>query len=152
MAEHGIRIAGLNAVTRKLQAVNEFLGSTEPMQELCEDIRDLITVKTAAGKDYMNRNFEPYSEEYARRKKKTRPDLRVKGEMMNSIEAKAESPKRGYVDVRGRRQLIAFYHNEGGPKEGKPPKRRFMDISKTGLQKLVKKCFDDPIMKLLGRR
>jgi hypothetical protein len=149
--EKAINITGLAAAMAGPKAVSDFLMSTVPMQGLCDSTKAVIIEKTASGRDYMNRSFQPYSKAYAKRTGKTRVDLRVSGRMLDSITAKALSPQRGEVKVTDH-ALIAEFHNQGGPKSGKPPKRTFMDINPTQLAKAVKENFDDPIMKLLGRR
>jgi len=134
------------------------------MQNVVDDIKDLITNKTADGKDYMGKKFTRYSASYAKKKGVGRGDvdLRASGAMLNSIMARVDSPKHGRVEVLNK-PLIAQYHNQGGSKVrflpgakviegGQPPKREFMNISDSALGKLVKKHFDDVIMKILGRR
>ena len=147
-----ITITGVNEVTAKLKRVNDFLMSTTPMQETCDDIKAGVLDKTAKGHDYMGRNFKPLSKIYAKAKGKSRADLRDTGEMLDGMTAKALSNKQGEVAITGRRAIVGWFHNEGGPKEGRPPQREFMNISDSGLANIVKKRFDDPLMKLLGRK
>jgi hypothetical protein len=163
--EKAITISGLTSVTAMLKDVSNFLSSTEPMQGLCDDVKDIIIEKTGDGVDYKNKRFAHYSKLYAKRKHKTSVDLRDTGEMLNSIRAEAVSPNRGKVFVgSGGRAKIAEYHNEGGTRHqtfrkgsdimtgGILPKRRFMDINDTQLLKAQKKNYDDPLQKILGRK
>jgi hypothetical protein len=153
MPEYGVKITGLTEALRQLKAVQDFLRDPQPMQDTVDDVKDLIIERTADGKDFMGRNFAPYSKAYAKRKHKTKVDLRETGEMLNSIKTKVDNPHHGQVFVSsGGRSKIAAYHNEGSYLKSRLPQRRFMDISRTQLLKIVKKNFDDVLMRILGRR
>ena len=152
MPEYGVKITGLTEALRQLKAVEDFLNDPQPMQDTVDDVKDLIMERTADGKDFMGRNFAPYSKAYAKRKGKTKVDLRDTGEMLNSIKTKVDNPQHGQIFVSGGRSKIAAYHNEGAFLKARLPQRRFLDISRAQLLKIVKKNFDDVLMKILGRR
>jgi phage gpG-like protein len=155
MPEITMQIKGIADTMKMLKSVEEFLKSPKPMENIVKDVKNTILVKTALGLDYKGKSFAPYSKAY--KKKKTgmtatgRPNLKRTGEMMNSIKTEVISPSHGKVEVT-KKVLIAQFHNLGGPKAGRPPQRRFMDLSKSAVLNLSKKYFDDEIQKLLGRR
>jgi len=177
MPEITMKIGGLNETMRMLKEVETFLKDTQPMQNIVDDVKDIITNKTAQGKDYLGQNFKPYSKEYAKSKHRGRRqkmagdigwrgvhaierfagigsgtvDLRQSGTMMNSITGQVINANHGKVEVRGH-TFIAQLHNKGGTKSGRPPIREFMNLSKSAIKDLQKKYFDDPLMKLLGRK
>lgn len=150
MAEKAITITGLAAVQAQLKAVSDFLQSPAPMQHIVDDVKDLVLDKTARGLDYMGRSFKPYSKAYAKRKGKTKPDLRNTGQMLDAVTAKVQDAGHGSVFIRdaGAAQ-IGQYHNAGTKKMAK---REFMNISQSAVDKLAKKYFDDEIRKILGRK
>jgi hypothetical protein len=152
MSEFTINISGLDAVRKRFKAVNDFFNSKVPVQSIVSEIKEGILTKTAQGHDYMGRNFKPYSKAYAKKKGSSRVDLRVTGEMMDTVDTEVTDPRHGRVFIRGDRALIAQFHNKGGPRPGRPPQREFFNVSKSAIQNLAKKHIDDPIMKLLGRR
>ena len=152
MPEFSINISGHLETAKRFRDVANFLNSTKPMQRIVDSIKEGILVKTAKSHDYMGRNFKPYSKAYAKKKGSSRVNLRVSGEMMDSIDAEATDPRHGKVSIGGDRALIALFHNKGGPRPGRPPQREFFNVSKSAIQNLAKKHIDDPIMKLLGRR
>ena len=149
--EKSINISGLTNVTAILRDVSNFLSSTQPMQDCVDDCKDIIIEKTGMGVNFLHQKFAPYSPAYSKKKGKTKVDLRDTGTMLNSITAKAMSANHGKVFV-GAHSDIAEYHNEGAYMKARLPQRRFMDINDTQLAALTKKHWDDPIMKLLGRR
>ncbi len=143
-----ISINGLRETRAMLNKVERFLLSTKPMKLILKDVKERIEDRTAKGKDYKNRKFEPYSEAYAKRKKKTTVDLDDTGEMLDALKTRVISPKHGVVEIKGRRAIIANIHTTG---TGKMPERKFMAITKTGEAKIVKKRYDDPLLKILRR-
>ncbi len=147
-----VNIRGLAASIGQLRRIEEFLESAEPMQKLVEEVKRIILRKTARGVDYMGKKFKPYSEAYAKRKGVSAGsvDLRRTGEMLDSILTEVLSPHHGRVSVKGRMELIAYFHNMGTA-GGKIPQRMFMNLSDTAKRDLLKKYFDDEIMKILGR-
>ena len=134
-----------------LADVESFLKDPAPMQGLVEDVKADILQKTARGVDYNGRLFAPLSKAYAKKTGKSRSNMRESGRMLDSITAKALTPSHGQVKVNDE-ELIAQFHNQGGPKSGRPPKREFMNVTPSFLAGLVKKWFDDRIMQILGRR
>jgi len=141
-----------------LEKLEDFLGSTKPMEGIVEDVKGRIEERTAKGRDYQNRSFAPYSEAYKKRKRKSKVDLRDTGKMLGALDTQVITPIHGKVFIksesyggkkRARTDMIANIHTTG---TGKQPQRDFMDITKTALEKFVKKHYDDKIMKILGRR
>jgi hypothetical protein len=118
------------------------------MELILEDVKEKVEDKTASGKDYRGHKFEPYSKAYAKRKKKKKVDLRVTGEMLDALRTRVINPKHGVVEIKGRRAIIANIHTTG---TGKQPLREFMAITKSGEVKIVKKRYDDPLLRILGR-
>ncbi len=125
------------------------------MQNTVDEIARVIMDRTAEGKDYMNRAFEPYSESYAKKKLgKTatgRPNLKRTGTMLHNIIAKADSPRKGRVDILPgaepggdgmNSRTLANIHNTG---TGKQPQREFMNVSTAQVKRITKKYWDDPI-------
>jgi phage gpG-like protein len=151
MPEITLNIKGLADTMKMLKSVEEFLKSPKPMEGVVGEVKQIVLDKTGRGLDYMGRRFKPYSKAYAKKKGKTRVDLRDTGDMLDSIKAEVITPNHGQVKVT-RHELIAQFHNLGGPKSGRPPERRFMDLAKSAVLNLAKKYFDEPIQKLLGRR
>lgn len=143
----GVNISGVQETKAQLRAILNHLESSEPMQNICEDVKERVLKRTKAGRDYRNRKFAPYSTKYARRKGSTKVNLRVTGEMLDSMKARAISARRGVVELTTK-ELIANIHTQG---IGKQPQRNFMDITPTALQEFVTKHHDDEIKKILGR-
>ncbi len=100
-----MKTTGIDAVRKKFQELHKFLESQEPMQKTVDEVKETILEKTLRGLDYSGRRFEPYSKEYADRRRKkglsTKPNLRVTGEMLDSIKAEVISPTQGKVSVTG---------------------------------------------------
>ncbi len=143
-----VKVTGLGETRAMLNRVERFLLSAKPMKLIVEDVKEVIERKTASGKDYRGHKFESYSEAYAKRKKKTKVDLNDSGEMLGALKTKVINPKHGRVFIRGNRAIIANIHTTG---TGKQPERDFMNITKTGEAKIVKKRYDDPLLRILGR-
>jgi len=156
MAEKVITITGLTEAMKMLKGVEDFLNSTAPMEATVKDVKERVLDLTDRGLDYRGRSFEPYSDSYKKTRKKeglgTKPNLRVTGEMLDGMKAEVINANHGTVKLTGRMALIGQFHSQGGPRAGRPPKREFMDITDSGLAKIVKKNFDDPLMKIMGRR
>jgi hypothetical protein len=150
MAEKSIKITGLSAVTAQLKSISDFLQSPAPMQHIVDEVKEMVLDKTARGLDYRGRVFAPYSKEYAKKKGKTRPDLKASGRMLGAVTAKVDTPQHGTVSIRDAKGAeIGTYHNEGTKKM---PQREFMNITQAAVDKLAKKHMDDEIRKLLGRK
>jgi len=143
-----IKVTGIQEAIEQFKDIREFLKSTKPMEGIVQDIKETILEKTSQGHDYMNRRFKPYSKAYAKRKGKTRVDLRDTGDMLDSIRTEVISPKHGRVMVTNKR-LIAQFHNTGTRKMAQ---REFMNLSKSAKAKLVKKHYDDPLLELAKAR
>ena len=143
----GTAISGVQETKAQLNAIIAFLESTEPMQKICEEVKERILKRTKASRDYRNRKFAPYSTKYAKRKGSTKVNLRVSGEMLDSMKARAISARRGVVELLAK-ELIANIHTQG---IGKQPQRDFFDITKTALQEFVNEHYDKEIMRILGR-
>lgn len=146
-----VRVMGIIETRGVLREIEEFLSSKKPMQEFCDGVKERILKKTAEGKDYMSRKFKAYSAAYAKRKGSKHVNLRLSGQMLDSIKSEAESPLKGRVWVEGtphgkiRSDMLANIHTTG---TGKQPQREFMNISQAGIKELTKKCFDDPLLEL----
>ncbi|HDR68000.1 MAG TPA: hypothetical protein ENN61_02995 [Bacteroidaceae bacterium] len=121
--------------------------SHKPMEGMVEDGKELVLEKTAKGYDYKHRKFTPYSKRYAKRKGSKLVNMRLSGDMLESIITEVISHDHGRIKVTNK-EVIANVHNTG---TGKQPQREFMNINKSNLAKLQKKHLDDPIMKILGR-
>ena len=138
---------------RTFRNIEKFLQSKKPMTAIAKEVKETILKKTEKGHDYMGRRFEPYSEAYAKRKKKKTVNLKDSGKMLKAITTKVVTPSHGrvYIKFAGspNRQIIANIHNTG---TGKMPEREFMNLSDSAIKKLAKKHYDDPIMKILGRK
>lgn len=143
-----IKVTGLSETRRMLNNIERFLRSTKPMKAITKDVKKRVEERTAKGRDYKNRKFEPYSPAYAKRKKKKLVNLDDTGEMLGALRTKVISPKHGRVLIKGRRAIIANIHTTG---TGKQPLREFMAITKTGEAQIVKKHYDDPLLRILGR-
>ena len=142
-----VEVSGLIPTKKMLQEISEFLESKKPMEGMVEDGKELVLEKTAKGFDYKHRKFHPYSPAYAKRKKSKTVNLRVTGDMLNSLRTEVFSHEHGQIKITNK-EIIAYIHHTG---TGKMPQREFMNINKSNITKLQKKHFDDPIMKILGR-
>lgn len=149
-------ITGKAELQAKLRDVIKLIQSTAPMTGIVTDGEKIIRSKTAAGKDYRGAGFHPYSDAYAKRKGSTRVNLRLSGSMLRALKSKALSPLHGIIRVmpepepgtKAKTDMIAQIHSTG---TGRQPQREFMNITPSALQNLVKKHYDDEIMKILGR-
>jgi hypothetical protein len=154
--EKSITITGINGAVGCLADVRALIASTKPMQGIVDDIATEIKSKTEAGKDYMARNFNPYSAAYAKKKGTTRPDLKVSGTMIGAIKTNVINPNHGKVFVdavpepKGKilADQLAQIHNDG---EGKQPKREFMNVNESKMKSFVKVHYDDPILEIVRR-
>ena len=154
--EKSVSITGVREAIGELAEVRALLSSSKPMQGIVDGIVEEIKRRTATGKDYMGRNFKPYSKEYAKKKGKTRPDLRISGTMLDSIKAEVHTPQHGKVIVQPNPEpdgkiladQLAQIHNDG---EGKQPQREFMNVNETVMNGLVKKNYDDPILTIVRK-
>lgn len=144
----GVKATGVKELQAQIRAVLAHLESETPMLNICNDVKERVLERTAAGKDYRGRRFARYSPKYAARKGSNKVDLRLSGDMMDSIKVKVISPQRGEIRITAH-ELIANIHTQG---IGKQPQRDFMDIPDSALQKFVNKHHDDEIMRILGRR
>ncbi len=143
----GIEISGVEQTKAQMRAVINHLESLGPMQNICKDVKRRILKRTKDSRDYRNMKFAPYSRKYAKRKGSTKVNLRMTGEMLNSMKARAINSRRGVVELTAK-ELIANIHTQG---IGKQPQRDFMNITPTALQEFVNKHHDDEIMRILGR-
>ena len=151
-----IKISGHIPTKQMLNEVETFLKSKKPMSNITKDIKKGILQRTAAGKDYKYMRFKKYSAKYARQKGQTFVDLKLSGNMLGAMKAEALSSTHGRISITprsypgtpARTDMIAQIHTTG---TGKQPKREFMNVTKTGLQKIVKKHYDDEILKILRR-
>jgi len=153
-----IKITGIKESVRTFRRIESLLKSKEPMEGVIEDVKKRIEERTAAGKDYRGRRFDPYSEAYAKRKKKTRVDLRDSGLMLESLTTKVINPRHGRVFIKpakysrkkgkARTDMVAQIHTTGS---GKQPHREFVNITNNALNEMVKKHYDDRILRILGR-
>lgn len=143
----GINISGVQETKAQLRAILNHLESSEPMQKICEDVKGRILKRTAASRDFRNMKFAPYSAKYARKKGSTKVNLKLTGEMLNSMKARTINPRRGVVELTAK-ELIANIHTQG---IGKQPQRDFFDITPTALQEFVTKYHDNKIMEILRR-
>jgi len=154
--EKTITIQGVNGAIACLDEVQALLNSPKPMEGVLSDVHARILERTAAGKDFMSRNFNPYSKAYAKKKGTSKPDLRVSGTMLDSIKTKVVTPDHGQVLVEPNAEpggkinadLLAQIHNTG---TGRQPERHFMDISETQLRQSVKRHYDDKILEIVRR-
>lgn len=152
-----VEIRGDREIKSMLKNVEAFLKSTKPIKGIVEDVERGVEEKTEAGKDYRGRRFVPYSAPYAKKKGTTKVDLRKSGLMMGSLKTEVLNPKHGRVKIqpvrykkgKAKTDMISQIHTTG---TGKQPQREFMNITKSALAKLVKKHYDDEIMRILGRR
>jgi hypothetical protein len=154
--EKSVRVNGFNSAIACLREVRELINSKEPMEGILSDVHERILERTAAGKDYMSRNFNPYSKPYAKKKGASTPDLRISGTMLESIKTKVVSPDHGQVYVEPNAEpggtinadMLAQIHNTG---TGRQPQREFMNITGAQLQKAVKRHYDDKILEIVRR-
>jgi len=144
-----VKLSGIAPTRKMLQDIERFISSTKPMKEITDDAIDIIKDKTESGLDYMHRRFEPYSSAYAKKKGRSKVNLRVTGQMLGSIVRKIINAYHGRIFIRGRRAVVGAVHNKG---TRKMPQREFMNLSKSAIAKLAKKHYDDKLMKIMGRR
>jgi len=152
-----VKLKGFRTTKRMLHDVEAFLRSTKPMEGIVEDVAEEIQKKTARAADYKNKPFEPYSPDYAKKKKTTHVDLRLSGRMLSSMRTKVINANHGrvfikpagYPKTRAKTDMVANIHTTG---TGKQPQREFLNISKSAMAKIHRKNYDNPIMKILGRR
>ena len=137
-----------------LEDLEVFLESDDPMRNILEEVDERIDKNTAAGKDYRGHKFPPYAESSKKRGKTV--DLHDSGTMLGAKKRRVMSPTHGKIWIQPRRyprgqsaDMIADFHDSGRARGGKV--RKFMDIPKSALQKIVKKHYDDKIMRILGR-
>jgi len=156
--KEGVKTSGVVETHKELQKINDFLKSRKPMENVTKNIRDDIKGLTKKGKDFSGRRFEAYSAKYARRKKSPKVNLELSGLMLRSMKTKALTPRHGSVYIephsyggktRARTDMIAQIHTTG---TGVQPEREFLNITKSRLQNIIRKHYDDALMKLLGRR
>jgi len=155
MADEGIKVTGKDETVNMFRQVEAFLKDKKPMQRICETVKAKIGKQTLSGKDYSGSKFKPYSANYAKRKGGT-VNLKLSGRMLGSLETRIFSASHGqvfiksksYAATRAKTDMLANIHTTG---TGKQPKREFMNITPTGLKVIVKKYYDDEIMKILGR-
>ena len=151
-----LEASGIRRTRRALNNVVDFFDDDKPMRKVCEGIQERILDLTDQGKDYRGRKFEPYSEGYSKRTGKRRVDLRDTGTMLDSMKIKIRNPRHGQVRIpsrshprsRANTRMLANIHNTG---TGKQPEREFMNITENWKRKLVKKYFDDPLLKIAKR-
>jgi hypothetical protein len=154
--EKTITITGAKGAMALLDDVVALIESPKPMQGVVNDIKAVILEKTAAGRDYANSSFNPYSESYAKAKGSRRVNLRDSGTMLDSIKAEVVDPHHGRIFVESTSEpggkinadMLAQIHNTG---TGKQPQREFMNVNKTQLAAAVKKHYDDPILEIVKR-
>jgi len=139
-----VKVTGMDKALDVLHNVSRFQKSKKPMKKIVDDVSDRIDERTAAGLDFEGKRFVPYSAAYAKKKGKRKVDLKDTGLMLKSKKKKVLSPTHGRITIANtqNRQVIAAIHNEG---IGKQKKRAFLDITKAGFAKIVKKHYDDPI-------
>lgn len=152
--EKTITIQGVNGAIACLEEVQALINSPKPMEGVLSDVHARILALTAAGKNYMSRNFNPYSKAYAKKKGTSKPDLRVSGTMLDSIKTKVVSPDHGQVYVEPNAEpsgkinadLLDQIHNTG---TGRQPEREFMNISEAQLRQSVKRHYDDKVLEIV---
>lgn len=152
-----VKTSGFRTTRRMLTNVEAFLRSTKPMEGIVEDVAEEIQKKTGRAKDYQNKPFEPYSADYAKKKKTTHVDLRLSGRMLGAMRTKVINPRHGrvfikpagYPKTKAKTDMVANIHTTG---TGRQPQREFMNISKSAMAKIQRDNYDNPIMKILGRR
>lgn len=154
-----VTVTGASNVRRELAEVEALISSTKPMEGFLGDAQAIILERTAGGKDYKNRSFEPYSAAYAKEKKGMtatgRPNLKRTGTMLGAMFTKVISAVHGQIDIgavsekgRADSEMLAQIHNTG---TGKQPRREFMNLSDSTVSKLKKKWWDDPILEIVRR-
>ncbi len=90
---------------------------------------DRIVQRTANGRDIDNRNFTPYSEEYAEKKGVSRNsvDLILTGDMLNAFEENQRQPNMVEIKIEGGIDAKKAYNHDKGDTL---PKREFFGFKK----------------------
>ena len=148
-----VEIKGVDELVDVFDDIEALLKSPKPMQKIVTDVKELIQTKTEKGLDYMGRKFEPYSAAYAKKKGTSRANLKDTGTMLDAIKTEVLTPQHGRISVRpatypgkkAKADMLAQIHTTG---TGKQPQRDFFNITKSATEKIVKKHYDDPILKL----
>ena len=144
-----VKATGIIATRRVLTNIEKFLASPKPIKAYCEGAIEIIQDKTEKGVDYKHRKFESYSQAYAKRKGSSFVNLEVTGRMLSSIIFKVLNPGHAKIFISGGRAIVGGVHSQG---TRKMPQREFMNISDSTDKKLGKKHFDDPMIKIIGRK
>lgn len=151
-----VKITGAKEAIQMFKNVESFLKSRKPMENIVKEVKETIEKKTESGKDYMGKKFKPYSAKYAKRKGSTKVDLKLSGKMIGALDTQVINPShgkvfissKGYARTRAKTDMLAQIHTTG---TGKQPQREFMNLAPSAQQKIIKKYYDDEIMKILGR-
>ena len=154
--------------TRKVyQDIRKLMLSKKTITGVVKDVKVEIKKKTKGSKDYKNKPFEDLTAAYKKRKSKlglgSKANMKFTGKMLGAMKTKVVSAAHGKIFIaeqpyprnpktgqkpRIDTRTLANVHNTG---TGKMPKRTFMNVSESFMKKMLKKWWDKPILKILGR-
>jgi hypothetical protein len=105
-------------------------------QIIVNDIKDGLK----SSKDINNKPFKKLKASTARQKRKdgytTKPLIRTG--MMKTLPPVTDKTKHAEISVAAKRTPIGVFHNEGGDKPNRPPKREWFGVSKRAKQKMAR--------------
>lgn len=117
----------------------EALGrSAKALEKALLDARTQIVRRTQKGTDFEGKEFEPYSEGYAKKKIKAgrniKPDLTFTGKMLASIQVNVDTAVSGLLG-----RIFFGSATEGAKAKYNFERRRFFELSKDQVKTIVRK-------------
>ena len=94
--------ADFSLLKKKLGEAKAFIVGDKIMKDISSQAATIISQRTGKGMDADGKKFKKYSKEYAETKKKAGkqinpPNLNLSGLMLNSLQGRAVSPRKGEV-------------------------------------------------------
>lgn len=127
----------INNVKRSKKRLNNL---DNEIKKIANEVKSNIIRDTASGIDVKGRAFTPYSKKYAREKGSSKVNLRLKGDMLNSMRIRRLRKNKYELSFSGNLENIkASVHNKG---INKMPKREFFGISKKS-KSVIKKLINN---------
>lgn len=140
-----IRLEGFASMKDTLLKV-DFLRKDELLKKVGDLVLGRISARTKAGIDSQGRPFEPYSEQYAKKREKKglqkTPDLEYSGAMLGNMKAQVDLDREQvtiYFPDPVEAQKAHFHNNEGAGKS--KVVREFYDLNNddiTAVRELIK--------------
>jgi hypothetical protein len=133
---------------RTEQKINlrELLGAkptSSQVEQFAREAIEVINQRTLNGDDINGETFEPYSEEYARKKGVSvdSVDLFLTGNMLDAMDITNQTPETVTIGIKGGEDALkSFAHNTG---DGKAKKREFFGITKYEAERIASKIKED---------